>query len=429
MDANRRRRRGLIQNITITALSLTAVLLFAQLQMYNLAAPQDSRYLERLMGTLPDDSPTALRDFSAPVRVVITDSYGRYGTLALTTGSAEFSSLGLREALGAVRNVTASTAESFRAALSGTSLYFDFLEPLPLSVLGALIGAEDTALTGSARCLLLSAGAGDTVRLYLWDGAEGFFSGAVPRSSLSSDMLADRVSQSGFGSVSFAADNAEADALYGRLFPLSVLPAELPDLPVLSAAVPAVDADRLLPVFGFNANTRERYQESDGTEVITEVETDRSLHIRPDGEIAYRAGAESPIEITAEAEAPTEREAVLGAWQLLWQLTGTASGEAQLYLSGVRTGAGTTQLRFEYQIGGTPIRFSDGVPAAEVTLTGASITEVTVRLRQYAASGESALLLPLRQALAIAAEHPGSELSVGYADGGGSTVPAGWLAD
>ena len=35
----------------------------------------------------------------------------------------------------------------------------------------------------------------------------------------------------------------------------------------------------------------------------------------------------------------------------------------------------------------------------------------------------------LRQTLAIAAEHPGTELSVGYADSGGDTVSASWLAD
>mgnify|MGYP000516334735 CR=1 FL=1 len=46
----------------------------------------------------------------------------------------------------------------------------------------------------------------------------------------------------------------------------------------------------LLAAFGFNINTRERYAEADGTEGITEVEADRSLHIRPSGEITYRSG-------------------------------------------------------------------------------------------------------------------------------------------
>ena len=89
----------------------------------------------------------------------------------------------------------------------------------------------------------------------------------------------------------------------------------------------------------------------------------------------------------------------------------------------------TTQLRYGYHIGGVPIRFSDGGCAAEVTLAGTAVTELSLRLRQYTASGESSLLLPLRQTLAIAAEQPGAELSLGYADTGGDTVSANWLSD
>ena len=160
-----RRRRNLIQNIAIALLSVSAVLLFAQLQLYNLDTREDSRYLDRLMGTLPADTPTELREFPAPVRVVLTDSYGRYGSLGFTTNSDGFAALGLREALSSVQGLVPVSEDSFRAALSGVSIYFDFLDPLPLSVLTEMIGVEDAALTGSARCLLLSAGADETVRL------------------------------------------------------------------------------------------------------------------------------------------------------------------------------------------------------------------------------------------------------------------------
>lgn len=160
------------------------------------------------------------------------------------------------------------------------------------------------------------------------------------------------------------------------------------------------------------------------------MEADRSLHIRPNGEIIYRCGAESaPLEIAAQEEIPTATEAVLGASILLEQLTGDLSGEAGLYLVSVRQSEETTQLEFGYQINGVPIRFSDGGSAAEITLSGTAITRLSLRFRQYSTSGETSLLLPLRQTLAIAAEHPGTELSIGYADGGGDTVPASWLAD
>ena len=407
----RRRRRNLIQNIAIALLSVSAVLLFAQLQLYNLGTSEDPLYLERLTG---EGSPSRLREFPAPVRVVLTDSYGRYGSLGFTTNSDGFSALGLREALGSVQHLAPSTTDAFRGALSGPSIYFDFLNPLPLQVLAELTGAEGTALEGNARCLLLAAGADGSVHLYVWDGADTVLTGTVASTALSIDSLTEAV---------------EMEPLYGKLFPLSILPTELPQLPVLSAASSISGTDWLLAAFGFNINTRERYAEADGTEVITEVEADRSLHIRPSGEITYRSGTDATLEISAQEEVPTVAEAVLGASILLEQLTEDRSGEARLYLESVSQGGDTTQLLFGYQIDGVPIRFSDGGHAAEITLSGTSVTRLTLRFRQYSTAGETSLLLPLRQTLAIAAEHPDTELSVGYADGGGDSVSASWLAD
>ncbi|WP_302495528.1 hypothetical protein [uncultured Oscillibacter sp.] len=319
----RRRRRNLIQNIAIALLSVSAVLLFAQLQLYNLGTSEDPLYLERLTG---EGSPSRLREFPAPVRVVLTDSYGRYGSLGFTTNSDGFSALGLREALGSVQHLAPSTTDAFRGALSGPSIYFDFLNPLPLQVLAELTGAEGTALEGNARCLLLAAGADGSVHLYVWDGADTVLTGTVASTALSIDSLTEAVSQSGMGSVSFAFEVVEMEPLYGKLFPLSILPTELPQLPVLSAASSISGTDWLLAAFGFNINTRERYAEADGTEVITEVEADRSLHIRPSGEITYRSGTDATLEISAQEEVPTAAEAVLGASILLEQLTEDRSG-------------------------------------------------------------------------------------------------------
>ena len=75
-----------------------------------------------------------------------------------------------------------------------------------------------------------------------------------------------------------------------------------------------------------------------------------------------------------------------------------------------------------------PVRFSDGSYAAEVTLTGSTISTLSLHFRQYTATGEKSLLLPLRQALAIAAKSDGAELSLGYADNGAAALSACWLA-
>ena len=85
-------------------------------------------------------------------------------------------------------------------------------------------------------------------------------------------------------------------------------------------------------------------------------------------------------------------------------------------------------LSFGWQSGGVPISLDSGGSAAEVTLSGGVVSSLTLRFRQYAAAGETSLLLPLRQALAIAARREGAELSIGYVDSGG-LASARWLAE
>ena len=87
-----------------------------------------------------------------------------------------------------------------------------------------------------------------------------------------------------------------------------------------------------------------------------------------------------------------------------------------------------TVLTFGYQLGGVPIRFADGSAAAEVILSGRTVSALTLRPRQYTAETASALL-PLRQAMAIAGRNEGTELSIGYADTGTYPLSAVWLAD
>ncbi len=74
------------------------------------------------------------------------------------------------------------------------------------------------------------------------------------------------------------------------------------------------------------------------------------------------------------------------------------------------------------------MRYADGGCAAEATLSGRSVEALTLRFRQYASTGETALLLPLKQALAVASQTPGVELAVGYVDSGTECAPH-WLAD
>ena len=421
MEEKRRNRRNLVQNVLITLLALSAVVLFTRTQLYSLdlsggetAAPGPSQ----------SSSPAA--ELSAPVRVAVTGDYGRYGSVTLTTGDSGFADpLGRRllEALGSARDYAPCVPVDFLRALEGPSLYYDFLEPLPLSVLaGVLDGGEEVSPREdlSARRLLIAPQESGAA-LYLWDGGDTCFRAAT---AVSADSLEQVIGRYELGDASFAME-AAADSPALALDPCSLLPGELPQLPAFTLGTPlAGGTEWLLSALGFNPRSGTRHTESNGTELI--MDGDRSLRIRPDNSVRYQSGDDPSLSVKAAGELPTAREAALGAGALLEGLVSPVLGEARLWLQSVRRSGEVTQLRFGYQAGGVPIFFQDGGSAAEITLTGTAVTALTLRLRQYGLSEEPSLLLPLSQALAVAS--PGKELSVGYVERNGE-CRAFWLSE
>ena len=166
--------------------------------------------------------------------------------------------------------------------------------------------------------------------------------------------------------------------------------------------------------------------DASGAEVVREG--GRTLRIHPDGSVSYQSGSNGALAIPSAGEVPTLLEMVTAVNSLLDDLLGVSAGDADLYVAEVEESGGDIVLRFDYQIGGIPVRFTDGESAAKITIAEGAVSGMTLRIRQYTAESTDSLLLPLRQALAIAVRQEGAELLIGYADSGSSTVSAGWLA-
>ena len=358
------------------------------------------------------------------MRAAVTGDYGRYGSVTLTTGDSGFADLlgrRLLEALGSARDYVSCAPAEFLRALEGPSLYYDFLEPLPLSVLAGLLGGGEEVSPRedlSARRLLIAPRENGTA-LYLWDGEE---SCSRALTAVSADSLEQVIGRYELGDASFAMDGTGPEQV---LDPCSLLPSQPPELPAYTVGDPlAGGTDWLLTALGFNPRSGTRHTESNGTELI--MDGDRTLRVRPDNSVRYQSGDDPSLSVKAAGELPTAREAALGAGALLEGLVSPVLGEARLWLQSVRRSGEVTQLRFGYQAGGVPIFFQDGGSAAEITLTGTAVTALTLRLRQYGLSEEPSLLLPLSQALAVAS--PGKELSVGYVERNGE-CRAFWLSE
>ena len=420
MDERKRSRRDFLQNVIITLLSLSAVFLFTRTQIYNLG---EQRYSELFSPTAVQSDmtvsqqPTGLR---TPLRLAVSGPYGRYAVITLRTDDESFDVPGrlLGEAIGSAKTYIPCDEQDFLSALDGTSVYYDFLHPLPLSLVAGLVGSSSEEDV-NARALTVSAADGD---LYLWDGAEEYrrYTTAVTPESL--DSVVNRYE---LGNAVFAMDGINGKELES-IAPYALFLQEEPVLPVLTERISAFDADRLLQTMQFNPNTHSRYMESTGTEVV--VENGRTLRIHTDGSIVYRSGGDATLTVEA-GENSALPELAAGCGALLQKLTASAEGQSSLYLEQVQKTGEQVTLVYGYEAGGVPVRFSDGGHAATVTLSGTAVTALELRLRSYVETGEESSVLPLRQAAAIAERYEETELFIGYAGDGTGRVSVHWLAE
>lgn len=217
----------------------------------------------------------------------------------------------------------------------------------------------------------------------------------------------------------FAGQLSQAEGLS----PLSLLPSEEVSLPQLSAASCAAESS-LWNLLGFNPRTNNYYLESDGTQVILEGES--TLRLQPGSVIRYEGQGLSLSDQDSFSDAGEAVEAGGRFLSALLQSCGSGTG---LLLRQVQATTDGWAMDFDYHAGGYPIRSGSGAAMASLTLRGSEVAELELTLRRYTVTEESAPLLPLTQALAIARRYAGAEVSLGYVDGGGDTLSAGWLAE
>jgi len=424
MNETTRNRRDFLQNIAITLLSLSAVVLFVQSQLHLLGSA--SSFFDLFAPPAPQSEYTAASSLSVPVQAAVTGAYGRYGTVTATTADEEFQPLAhlLGNALRSAETFTQTAEQAFLDAVRTPSVFYDFRTALPLPLLASMTDAVSSASV-SARQLVIVA-AEDGVDLLLQDG-EGTY--LRSRTDLAAQTLEETLNYYELGNARFAMDLSASAPAAETLSPCSLLPDTIPVLPTLNSSVPYTSEDtQLLSAFQFNPNTKFRYTDSSGTEFIEE--NGRTLHLHPNGTVYYQDSTDSAsLRIKSAAARPTLTEAAEGTASLLRTLLADSVGEASLYLQTVEETENSFVLTFGYQAHGVPIRFSDGGNAAVVTLTGSSVSKITLRLQRYTSTGSSSLILPVQQVLAIAESNSRADLSISYADSGTGVISAGWLLD
>ena len=414
MDKKKRLRRDRLQNFLILALSISAVYLFFLTGSLELELPTIS--LSPSTEQELTDSTALLQELDFPATLVVSDGHSRLYRQLSTSDSAFTSVEGLWEDLFR-EGFTSFTIPytDFQSALSLPGIYVSFPNSVPLCILSERLGLPSTDETELQRLLLVTEG--EDVRFYHSDGNHYHLS----YTSLTASEVLATAEVIGGSSCSFAFEQSEP-----TLHPLTVLPAELPQYPEFGATT-ATELSDLLSFFGFNTHTTSRYVDSTGTEVI--MESSRKLSIAPDGRLSYLGStsyAPNGFTLSTEPDPPLP-ELVDSTYRLLTQLCGDTA--PRFYLSDVNynRSSGTCTLRFSRMAGGLPLLSGDGEAAAEFLIRDGIVVSCSYLCRSYTPSDTPALLLPLRQATAIATQYEGMELALSYVDNGGDSAAVSWL--
>ncbi|WP_409969713.1 hypothetical protein RFF05_07335 [Bengtsoniella intestinalis] len=419
-------RRNFIQNLIIGVLLCTTIGLFVQTQVYNLGQTPSS-YFSQLIGATPDDltvqnlSGAAL---STPVSVVVSTSFGRYGSPHISTQDTEFTLLKdlLAQGLSALSATASGTNEpTFLQAIDSSSIYFDFQLPLPSSVIAGMVGLTETANQTQMQRLVLAPDDTNAVLLYWWDGDDTY---AYITTDI--DLVAFYELQESYqaDNVFFAFEGSSLSSQLNNLDPFSLFDTTTAAYPQLSATTPTWNETTLLTQLGFNPYTNSRYTETNGTQVV--FQEDDRLYLSADGTVHYESDGQSrQLTLSLTQSTITAYGLSSSASYLLHSLLSSMMGEASLAISAYTQLDTQTIITFDYQIQGIPIALSHGQPAATMVLEGNVVTDLTIYPRQYYQDDSDSLLLPLAQAAAVATR--GSNLTISYVDYSASNLSAMWI--
>jgi hypothetical protein len=192
--------------------------------------------------------------------------------------------------------------------------------------------------------------------------------------------------------------------------------------PVISAAnplEPPAVTDALLVSLGVSQQLKSSYPESDGTRVF--VTNAFTFSLSPDGFAMYRRTAA----IRAARESVAEGTAVEIARRAAADTIGAYSADGRVYFSGIEPSGGGYAVTFDYFIAGGRVYLPGGEHAARVLVQAGTVTEMSLYFRSYAVTGETAALLPEKQALAAA----GRAFSLCYSDASGGRLEPYWAAE
>ena len=434
MDKMRKRDRAreLAKDVLILLLTCSALWLAGRSQIFG---PLGGILREERPGPEAVQTESGARaDAARPLRMAVSLQEGtetiRYGvqydpagvdTLFQQTAGLLVEAL---SAAGAPEPMGRTQWEEAQSAAPGIT--FDFQGALPLEVLAGWLSGGETGLTAPVRRLTLAPWQGETALFYRDEGDGRYY--RCPTRTVSHDQLAQALSGLR-GNGAWYAFESEG---YQQMDPDTLLLEGQSAPAVYAASNPAAGGqsalEGLMEDLGIPVSSSSFY--SSGDEEVARSGYDM-VRLSAHGVLTYIGGehGEASLPVQSRGGSPTLFEAVDACRRVAAAAILPRCGEARLYLMSVQNTGQGLEVRFGYSLNGAVVRMEEGCAARFLVREG-SIVHFSIHLRSYAATGETALLPPIRQAAAAmeAEGLTGGELLLAYVDGGGDRVSPSWAA-
>ena len=368
----------------------------------------------------PDD--WVIKEAAArPLTIVITDINGdrygvRYDTLSRNSVYDRTSSI-LGEALGSASTSQEISEDEWREALSGAGVYFEYIEPIKLSILDGWLGAQlpDMVMDTPVRRVFIAFGE-DRSRVYYQSYDDGLFYGAETASFAGKAQELEMYDANGAQFAYETGLSIADEAPY-----LLILPGnEHPDIRAAASGSAEELLDIVIDAMGHRNETYKPYYGADGA--LVRVGTQFNVRVDTLGRVVYRRTDVSPQ--SGEGQKPSESEVVERARAIIADTLGNTESSAEVFFESIEYGSnGSLCVCFGYYIAGGLIHLHDDEYAAIVTFIEGAVSELELNFRSYSFSGEYTKLLPEIQTLASA----GGEFVLSYSDTGAERLQPAWI--
>ena len=366
-------------------------------------------------------SGVSFKEAARPLTIVITNEQGerfgvRYDTVLRNAVYERTVSI-LGETLGSASEPTEISETEWRTALSGSGVYFEYLMPVKLSILGGWFGVRLPDVVGdvSVRRVCVAFGE-DRSSMYYQDFYSGQFFVAITASSAGKMQELDLYSPNG-ALFAFETDINTAET---APYILILQGNDYPDIHADSAGSAETLLEITLDAMGRSNEISTSYNPVDG--ILGRVGAQFNIRVDAFDRVRYRNTDSSLPNGTSPAL--REEEMIERARVIVADTMGKIESGAEIFYESIEYGVGgTCSVYFGYYIaGGCIFLYEDGY-AAKVTFSEGLVSEIELRFRAYSQSGEYTKLPPERLALAAA----GGEFTLCYYDVGGERLQPSWI--